>query len=238
MFTVREKKAGLRHDAALASCQGKYSPAFEGPWLGAPVRSRCRGHGNKILSELANAVLFFCLRGGEERNSPGALLCCGCCGTSFNKRIRGRERRREGDGGKAGRGSGRPRRRQPVLVCSTCCQGGVERRQKDGQAYKSRCKSNSPQSKPALRRGLTVPSAPSAAAPRSQAHQHGRRHPGERRTSCNATSELDNHGRKKGKQLAHQQRQPWETIFLLAKRCRSLFSECTSREMQLLPLWF
>lgn len=55
---------------------------------------------------------------------------------------------------------------------------------------------------------------------------------GDCRTLCHATSELDNHGRKKGN-IAHQQK-PWETILLLAKLCRSLFSECTSHEMQLL----
>lgn len=64
----------MRHDAALASLQGKYSPAFVGSWLGAPAHSHGRGHGNKLLFESANAVLLFCLRGREERNSPGALL--------------------------------------------------------------------------------------------------------------------------------------------------------------------
>lgn len=65
----------MRHDAALVSCQGKYSPALEGSWLGPPVHSHCRGHGNKLHFELANTVLLFCLRGREERNLPGALLC-------------------------------------------------------------------------------------------------------------------------------------------------------------------
>lgn len=93
----------MRHDAALASLQGKYSPAFEGSWLGAPAHSHSRGRANKLLSELANAVLLFCLRGREERNSPGALLCSaasfvvpdlikGCVGGSAEGKEKGEKR--------------------------------------------------------------------------------------------------------------------------------------------------
>ena len=100
----------MRHDAVLASYQGKYSPAFKGSWLRAPVHSCCRGHGNnKLLFELANAVLLFYLRGREERNLPGALLCSaagfvvpdlikGCVGGSTEGKEKG-EKRAGGAGG-------------------------------------------------------------------------------------------------------------------------------------------
>lgn len=124
----------MRHDAALASLQGKYSPAFEGSWLGAPAHSHSRGRANKLLSELANAVLLFCLRGREERNSPGALLCSaasfvvpdlikGCVGGSAEGKEKG-EKRVGGAGGCTAESLGL----QEVLP------GTSWGRQKDGQA--------------------------------------------------------------------------------------------------------
>lgn len=101
-------------------------------------------------------------------------------------------------------------------------------------AYESWHNSNSQKSKLGPHRGLAVPFVPSVAAHCSQAHSVASCTQGDCRTLCHATSELNNHGRKKGN-IAHQQK-PWETILLLAKLCRSLFGECTSREMQLLTV--
>lgn len=87
----------------MAQCKSCAKGNIPLSWLGAPVHSRCRGHGNKLLFELANAVLLFYLRGREERNPPGALHCSaagfvapdlieGCVGGSAEGKEKGEER--------------------------------------------------------------------------------------------------------------------------------------------------
>lgn len=216
-------------------------------WLGAPVDSRCRGHGNRLLFELANAVLLFYLRGREERNPPGALHCSatgfvapdlteGCVGGSAERGEKGEERAggaggcavstalvckgwrgrtREAEGqpelaprspwGQPGgeeamlghprliRGHQHPLRRVPArCVCGTSPRCRLEKRLTPGRgrgnkslgkilhafAYKSQRKSSSQKPKPGLHRGLSVPFAPLAAAPRPWARQCGLGPPG------------------------------------------------------------
>lgn len=115
----------MRHDAALASSQGKHFPAFKGSRFRASVRSHCRGHGNKLLFELANSLAFLLEGEGREKLAWCSALLCSAAGFVVPDLIKGcvggsAEGKEKGE--KRSGGSRRQHCKQrPALVCGGCC---------------------------------------------------------------------------------------------------------------------